>query len=78
MSSRSDDLVVVQTFSDRVEADLARTALEAAGIEAMVRSDDAEGLQPGLTFSNGAQLIVRAADAESARDVLGGAARPHE
>ena len=73
-----DALVVVRSFTDRVEAELARTALEAAGIEAIVRSDDAEGLQPGLTFSNGAQLIVRAEDVASARDVLAGASRPGE
>ena len=76
MSSRSEDLVVVATFGDRQEAELARGALEAAGIDAMVRSDDCEGLRPGLTFSNGAQLIVRASDADTAREILGTPAKP--
>ena len=63
-------LTIVRRFSYRQEAELARAALEAAGIESMVRSDDAGGLRPGLAFSNGVELIVRAEDAESARDVL--------
>ena len=67
----SDDvLVVVQTFSDRVEAELAQGALEAAGIESMIRCDDAGGLRPAMTFSNGAELLVRAEDAGEAGDVL--------
>ena len=64
------DLVVVHTFSNRVEADLAKSALDAAGIEALVRSDDAGGLRPHMTFVNGADLLVRPEDAEAAREVL--------
>jgi putative signal transducing protein len=70
MSSKSDDLVVVATFGDRTEAELAKGALDAAGIDAVVRSDDSGGLRPAMTFSNGAMLIVRAVDAEAARDIL--------
>jgi hypothetical protein len=35
------ELVVVRTFLSRIEADLAKSALEAAGIEALVQADDA-------------------------------------
>lgn len=65
-----DALVVVRTFSDRIEAELAQAALGAAGIESMVRSDDAGGMQPALTSSNGAAVLVRAEDAAEAEDVL--------
>jgi hypothetical protein len=65
-----DVLVVVRTFSDRVEAELAQGALEAAGIASMVRSDDAGGMRPAMAFSNGAELLVRAEDAGEAGDVL--------
>ena len=71
----ADEFVVLRTFSYRQEADLAHGALHAAGIESMVRSDDAGGLRPGLAFSNGVQLIVRAEDADSAAEVLGSEAK---
>ena len=54
------ELVVVHSFGNRAEADLAKSALEAAGIDALVRSDDAGGLRPHMTFVNGAELLVRA------------------
>ena len=37
-----DDLVVLSTFTNHIEADLARSALDAMGIESMVRASDAE------------------------------------
>ena len=68
------ELVVVRTFLDRIEADLAVSALEAAGIDAMVRGDDAGGVQPGLWEGNGVDVIVRSEDADAAREVLDTAA----
>jgi hypothetical protein len=71
-----DNLVVAHTFASRVEADLAKTALDAAGIEAVVRSDDVGGMRPHMTFANGAQLLVRAEDLDTAREVLDLPAKP--
>ena len=65
-----DVLLVVRTFTDRIEAELAQGALEAAGIESMVRSDDAGGTRPAMAFTNGAELLVRAEDLQEAEDVL--------
>jgi hypothetical protein len=62
-------LVVVGTFLNRVDADLAQGALEAAGIEAIVSADDAGGLRPGL-WLGGVRLLVRAEDAEQAGAIL--------
>jgi hypothetical protein len=67
---RYSDLVVVRTFIDRIEAELAHSALEAAGIDSMLRSDDAGGLRPHMTLTNGVVLLVRAEDAQAAADVL--------
>jgi hypothetical protein len=64
------DLVVVQTFADRIEAELAHSALEAAGIESMLRTDDVGGLRPHMALTNGVALLVRAEDAEAAAAVL--------
>jgi hypothetical protein len=64
------ELVVVRTFNDRIEAELAQSALEAAGIESMLQTDDAGGLQPGLALTNGVGLFVRAEDLSAAAEVL--------
>jgi len=64
------DLLVVHTFNSRPEADLAKSALDAAGIPAMVLGDDAGGTQPGFWESEGVRVLVRREDADAARDVL--------
>ena len=70
MSSRSSDLVTVRTFSDQFSADVAKTALDVAGIECVIRSDDAGGIQPGMWMGNGVALVVRAEDAARADELL--------
>ena len=70
------ELVVVRTFNNRQEADLANSALEAAGIAAFVRSDDAGGERPGMWPGRGVELIVRAEDAKAAGEVLDIPAKP--
>lgn len=64
------ELVVVHTFGSQAEADLAISALTAAGIEAVVRRDTAGGEYPGVALSRGIAIIVHAADAPAAREVL--------
>ena len=63
------ELVVVSTFLNRIEAELAQGALEAADIQSTVSADDAVGLRPGLWMS-GVRLLVRAEDAERAGKIL--------
>jgi len=65
-------LVIVKTCLSRIEADLAKSALEAAGIKAMVRADDAGGTRPGL-WMGGVAVLVRAEDQAHAAKVLEGA-----
>jgi hypothetical protein len=69
------DLVTVHVFPDRIEADLASSALEAAGIESMVAGDDAGETQPGLWGGRGVALLVRQADEQAAREILDTAAK---
>jgi hypothetical protein len=66
----NSELIVVRTFLSHVEAEVARTALEAAQIESIVSADDAGGMRPTLWMS-GVRLLVRAEDAERAGKVLG-------
>jgi Putative prokaryotic signal transducing protein len=65
----NDRLVVVGDFLNRIDADVARSALEASGIESFVSADDAGGVQPGL-WMEGVRLLVLEADADRARAVL--------
>ena len=67
-----EKLVAVGIYPNKIHADLAQGALEAADIEAMVTADDAGGLQPGLWVGEGVKVLVRAEDAERAREILGG------
>jgi len=43
---------------------VAKTALDAAGIESMLRKDDCGGLRPHMQMSEGVELMVREADAD--------------
>lgn len=64
------DLQVIRTFINNVDAELARGALEAAGIQSMIRADDCGGTRPHL-WMGGVELLVRQEDAARAEDVLG-------
>jgi Putative prokaryotic signal transducing protein len=72
-----DELVVLSTFPNRIEAEMAQGALENADIDAMVSGDDAGGVEPGL-WTQGIRLLVRQGDVERARDVLDGTSRVPE
>jgi hypothetical protein len=64
-------LVVVQTFNNRAEADIAASALDAAGIDAMIRADDGGSMRPAMAWAGvGFELIVREDDMEAAREIL--------
>jgi hypothetical protein len=73
----ADDLVVIRTFLNAVDAELARGALEAAGIDSMIRADDCGGLRPHL-WMGGVEVLVRGEDAAQAAEVLGTEPSPVE
>ncbi len=62
-------LVVVGTYLSGPEADLARSALEAAGIDSVIRRDDCGGTRPSL-WMGGIALLVSREDAEEAAAIL--------
>ena len=64
------DLVAIRTFTNGIEAEVARSALEAAQIDAVVRSDDAGGLHPGMWTASGVRVLVRAEDSQRAEEIL--------
>ena len=74
---RYANLIVAQAFESRPEAELAKTALEAAGIPAMVQSDTVGGMREHLAWSGaGFRVLVREEDAADAHEVLTTPAEP--
>ena len=71
----NDSLVTVGTFLNHIEADLAKSALEAAGIDSMILSDDCGGVRPHL-WMGGIRLLVRDDDAQRALEILNLAEAP--
>jgi hypothetical protein len=71
------DLVVFRTYLTAIDAELAHGALEAAGIESLVRPDDCGGTQPQL-WMGGVALMVWTEDVERAREILTTEAVPAE
>lgn len=64
-------LVVIDRFASQVEADLAKSALESAGIDAMIQADRAGGMREHLAWSGlGFKVLVREEDATEARAAL--------
>src|SRR5262249_1735552 len=64
------ELVVLRTYPTVIDAQLAKSALDSVGIDSMVRSDNEGGQSPGLSFTRGVELLVRATDVEAAIDTL--------
>ena len=65
------NLVVVQSFGNRLEAELAKGVLEEAGIQAIIQGDTAGRMREHLAWSGaGFKILVREDDAARARDVL--------
>ena len=69
----SSELVAVRTFASQVEAEIAKTALESAGIVTMIKADTIGGMRPHVGWSTGGfQLLVREEDVVEARKILEG------
>jgi hypothetical protein len=64
------ELVTIRTFSNEFEAIVAKTALEAAGIDCMISSDDCGGQRPSLSLTQCIRLVVKFVDADRAEEVL--------
>jgi hypothetical protein len=62
-------MVVVGTYPTRSDAELAQTALSAAGIPSVIAADDAGGAYP-FDLAGGARLLVEEKDVEDATAIL--------
>ena len=66
----SDELVVLKTFNNEIEAGMAQQVLQEAGMTAFVYKDDAGGMEPHLQRTNGVRLVVNRIDAGRALKLL--------
>ena len=65
------NLVIAHTFATEMEAEMVRSAFEAAGIAAIIQADTAGGMRPHIACSgSGFRVLVRDEDASAAHDVL--------
>lgn len=65
------NLVVVGLFGSEPEAEIAKSSVEAAGIDAMIQADTAGHMRPHIAWSSGGfKILVREEDAAAAREVL--------
>ena len=66
----SDEVVVLKTFNNEIEAGMAQQVLQEAGMTAFVFKDDAGGMEPQLQRTNGVRLVVNSIDARRAQKLL--------
>lgn len=66
----SVESVIVARYAFRHEAETAQGFLENANVPCVVFVDDAGGAEPQLAYINGVRVVVPAAFADRARDVL--------
>ena len=62
--------VEIQIFPSRIEAELAKTALETARIPVKIQADDQGGFQPSLSLVHGVKLKVPTSYVDEARSLL--------
>jgi Putative prokaryotic signal transducing protein len=60
-------LIAISTFRSTADAQIAKGVLDEAGIESMIRADNAGGMYPAIS---GAELLVRSEDIDKAHDAL--------
>jgi type III secretory pathway lipoprotein EscJ len=73
-----DDAIILETFPNRIAAEMAAGLLESEGVEAMVMADDAGGAYPSLQFVRGVRLLVPKEDEARAREILKAMEEPGE
>ncbi|MEJ5329388.1 MAG: DUF2007 domain-containing protein [Desulfobaccales bacterium] len=73
-----DEAVVLEVFPSRLLAEMAAQLLAQEGIDCLILADDAGGAYPPLQAIRGVRLLVDAADAFRARQILEAAPLPED
>ena len=64
------DLVDLEIYPDKTEAEFARDMLVSGGIDAVIYGDEFGGYAPPLSFGEGVRLMVKKSDLVRARQAL--------
>lgn len=64
------ELEMVEVYSSRTEAELAKGYLKSMEIDTIILSDDADQLYPSLGAVRGVKLLARQEDVEKAKGLL--------
>jgi Putative prokaryotic signal transducing protein len=68
---REAKLVLVQAFNKEWEAEMAKSALNGAGIDAIIQADSVGGNRPDIAFATGGfKVLVREKDVAAAQEAL--------
>jgi len=66
----SDEPVIVKTFDNETEAEMAQQMLEQAGVRSFVSKDDAGGMEPHMQLTGGVRLLVSNSNVARAQEIL--------
>ena len=64
------DIICIQTFRNRPDAEFAQSILKSGGVNSVVSADDAGGTHPEIPFTRGVRLLISSRDVELARELL--------
>jgi len=72
MDKKVNDIILLQTFPDRVSAEIAKSALDAAHIKSFIDADDAGGMYPFPLSGHmkGVRLFIKKIDEKKAKNAL--------
>ncbi len=65
-----EQLVVLETYSNRIDAEMASEHLKSHGINTLLKSDDCGGMYPQFTTMFRVKLYVNQDDVDTAMDIL--------
>jgi hypothetical protein len=67
----TNNLIVLHSFGTEMEAQLAKNALESAGIQSVIHGDSAGGMRSQVAWATGGfKVLVREDDKAAGRQVL--------
>ncbi len=64
------DMICIFEANSHIEAELVRAELQGFGVQSYLISDDAGGVLPQFTFTNGTKVMILKEDKDKALEIL--------